>query len=296
MAVLEQGHLDSVVAIEVRDGTDENGKPTYAPLGSGVLVGRPVPESELVEEVREGFEALYVYLVTNWHVIDGHDVVYAKMNAGGHAQRFALAFEDESGPLWFSYEDFDVAATFIKTSMLSEKDAEFVAVPEKQWLTVEQMGEQNVGLGNAVLVCGFPMGLSGNLRKFAIVRSGVIARLDPEIISEDRCFLLDCLIFPGNSGGPVFDYGSADHSAGPRLLGVVSGYLPYEDVAISRQTGKPRITFEENSGLASVVPVDAILGACAAYEAFDRGRGGEGGAPGANSGSSARLVPGPTEP
>ena len=43
-----------------------------------------------------------------------------------------------------------------------------------------------------------------------------------------------------------------------RLIGVISRYLPYEDVAISAQTRKPRIIFQENSGLATVVPVDVI--------------------------------------
>ena len=42
------------------------------------------------------------------------------------------------------------------------------------------------------------------------------------------------------------------------VLGVVYQFLPYTDVAISRQTNRPRITFEENSGLASVVPAEYI--------------------------------------
>jgi hypothetical protein len=41
-------------------------------------------------------------------------------------------------------------------------------------------------------------------------------------------------------------------------MGVVSGYVPYIDVAVSPQTGKTRITFEENSGLSAAYPVDYI--------------------------------------
>lgn len=42
------------------------------------------------------------------------------------------------------------------------------------------------------------------------------------------------------------------------LLGIVAAYLPYQDVAISSQTRRPRVIFEENSGLASVFPVDHV--------------------------------------
>ena len=42
------------------------------------------------------------------------------------------------------------------------------------------------------------------------------------------------------------------------LLGIVKGYVPYIDVAFSAQTKHPRVTFEENSGLAEVIPADAI--------------------------------------
>jgi hypothetical protein len=49
------------------------------------------------------------------------------------------------------------------------------------------------------------------------------------------------------------------------LLGLVSSYLTYEDIAVSLQTNKPRISFQENSGLASVLPVDFIDEAISAY-------------------------------
>jgi len=43
------------------------------------------------------------------------------------------------------------------------------------------------------------------------------------------------------------------------LIGLVKSYVPYQDTAISQQTHNPRITFEENSRLAIVEPVDAII-------------------------------------
>lgn len=38
----------------------------------------------------------------------------------------------------------------------------------------------------------------------------------------------------------------------------LSSYLPYQEIAVSQQTGRPRMIFEENSGLGVVVPCDII--------------------------------------
>src|SRR5262249_31918636 len=80
---------------------------------------------------------------------------------------------------------------------------------------------------------------------------------------KSKTFLLDCFVFPGNSGGPAIlrgegpSNGDAKHSRAD-LIGVVQAYKPYSDIAISLQTKRPRIVFEENSGLAVVLPVDLI--------------------------------------
>jgi hypothetical protein len=39
---------------------------------------------------------------------------------------------------------------------------------------------------------------------------------------------------------------------------MVIAYRPYDDTAVSLQTKKPRVIFEENSGLAEVLPIDSI--------------------------------------
>ena len=40
---------------------------------------------------------------------------------------------------------------------------------------------------------------------------------------------------------------------------MVSAYIPYREIAVSTQTDRPRMIFEENSGLGVVVPYDLIL-------------------------------------
>jgi hypothetical protein len=112
-----------------------------------------------------------------------------------------------------------------------------------------------------VLVLGFPMGLRSEQYARPITRHGIVAR------SDNGELLLDVFVFPGNSGGPVF-YSpvlKTDSSISSplvneeRLVGLVVDYVPYVDIAVSPQTRRPRVTFEENSGLCHAVPADRIL-------------------------------------
>ena len=102
-------------------------------------------------------------------------------------------------------------------------------------------------------------------RQFVIARSGSIARIQDVFEGYRNNFIIDAFVFPGNSGGPVISKPDviSIHGTKPMnrayLLGIIQSYIPYEDVAISQQTGKPRVVFQENSGLAFVIPVDFIM-------------------------------------
>ena len=76
--------------------------------------------------------------------------------------------------------------------------------------------------------------------------------------------MIDASVFPGNSGGPVLLKPEVTRIQGTKanercgLIGMVSSYLPYKEIAICTQTERPRMIFEENSGLGVVVPHDLI--------------------------------------
>jgi predicted oxidoreductase (fatty acid repression mutant protein) len=45
---------------------------------------------------------------------------------------------------------------------------------------------------------------------------------------------------------------------GGKFIGIIGEYVPYREVAISAQTGRARVIFEENTGLSKVWSVDFI--------------------------------------
>ena len=116
--------------------------------------------------------------------------------------------------------------------------------------------------GDEVYTLGFPLGLAGRDRNYPIARQGMVARIQDWYDGQSEDFLIDASIFPGNSGGPVIakpnmiSYGKT--WAYPKLIGMVSGYLTHADVALRDQMGRPILSAEENSGLATVVPIDKV--------------------------------------
>jgi len=108
------------------------------------------------------------------------------------------------------------------------------------------------------------MGLVQNSHSAVIVREGIIARIEDLLNYGAESFMIDSFVFPGNSGGPVLlkpevvSIKGTQYHPDPYLIGVVDAYLPYREPAVSLQTQETRVVFEENSGLANILPIDYV--------------------------------------
>jgi hypothetical protein len=153
---------------------------------------------------------------------------------------------------WFISSNSDLACRFIP------------ALPNSDILVVPYpilLSSKSVDVTAPVVILGFPMGLRSEHYATPIARHGIVAR------SDNGELVLDTFVFPGNSGGPVFYCPVLKVGANlttplfnsEKVIGVVVEYIPYVDVAISPQTQRPRITFEENSGLSIATPADRII-------------------------------------
>ena len=259
MALIPPFFIDCVVAIGTNDSAGERHW-----VASGFLYGFRLSERENTQRQYQ------VYLATNRHVLAGLGKAYLRFNpqANKHAREFDLELADDNGrPLWFTHPDakVDVAVAPINFDLLEEQGMQVAYFQNDQHIaTIDAMNKLGVTEGDFAYVLGFPMGLVGGERNSVIVRSGTLARIRDTLVGLDKTFLVDAFVFPGNSGGPVILKPEALAIEGtaaqtmPYLIGVVQAYVPYEDVAVSLQTGRPRIVFEENAGLAAVLPVDFI--------------------------------------
>lgn len=161
--------------------------------------------------------------------------------------------------------EIDIATFSINPEILKEDNAEFGFFKlDEHVMSIEDMIAEGVSEGDGLYVLGFPMGIVAPQKKHVIARAGVIARIRDVLERHQKNYLIDANVFPGNSGGPVVikpEMMSIDGTKSinrAALIGIVKSYVPYNDVAISQQTGNVRVVFQENSGLALVETVDSV--------------------------------------
>lgn len=159
---------------------------------------------------------------------------------------------------WVFHENKDVDIAIIPFGLDPQKD-DVKTIPESMFLDTERLFELY-----DVFFLSYQPGIQSHKRVLPVIRDGTIS-----VMNDDKTFYIDAFAFPGNSGSPVFlkpspirfDQGGISiggDQLGGKFIGIIGEYLPYQEVAISTQTGRPRVVFEENTGLSKVWSVNFI--------------------------------------
>ena len=244
--------LDTVVSIEQLAQQKQ-------PDGTTKMVPTPIGTGFMVQTKNK-----HVVLITAKHVVS--DIVDSKQQArrnllyrinqqeGSAYLLEDLQLEEKGRGKWFLSATHDVACRFL----------EWKETSKFRTMTLDKfLPRAKLQTGANLLILGFPLGLRSEEHPNAIARKGMVALADTDDL------LADAFVFPGNSGGPILyvppikiaekglitsPFINEEH-----LVGLVSMFISYNETAVSMQTKRPRVIFEENSGLAKVVPVDAIV-------------------------------------
>jgi len=159
---------------------------------------------------------------------------------------------------WIFHENAEVDVAIIPFGLDPQKDNVKV-VPDNLFLLSDRIFELY-----DVFFLSYQPGIEPQKKISPVIRGGIIS-----IINDDKSFYIDAFAFPGNSGGPVFLKPSlirfdrkgisiGGDPLGGKFVGIVGEYIPYQEIAISTQTGRPRVMFEENTGLSKVWSVEFI--------------------------------------
>ena len=260
MPLLPPNYLNCVVAFGV--GRDAQKRKWIA---TSFLYGLPSEESD-----RDDNSLYTVFLISNKHVYTGRKEAWIKLNSADNApsKDYRVQLVARNGrKRWVGHPDpeVDVAALWLNAAFLRQENRKFsFFLDESQVLTAQKLAETSIAEGDSVFFLGFPMAMVDKVRQYVICRAGSIARISDVKNGHGKEILIDGLIFPGNSGGPVVtkpevvSVGNTKPYQRSSLLGMVSRYVSYQEEARSDQTGRLRMIFEQNSGLASVVPAGLI--------------------------------------
>lgn len=255
MALLPPEFMRSVVAI----GTKVDETPGTHWIGTGFIYK---PERQKTGETAN------LFLVTNGHVLEDDDEIILKMNRESRLPpvEYSVNLKEIQDLLTHHPGELDLVVLPLPGESLNRDMVEAYPIGEAESLSLEKARETGVAEGDGVFTIGFPLGLVGyEEQNFPIVKQGCIARIQDWLSRGSDRILIDANLFPGNSGGPVFLQPTSIAVEGtttnsfPYLVGMVSGYITYQDEAYSSQTGNLRIVFEENSGIVEIVPSDAIM-------------------------------------
>ena len=265
MALLPPVFLNSVVAL---GGPSHDGSIRYD--ATGFLYGHPTGQTDT-----NGTKYYWIFLVTNRHVFAGMsergNTLHARFNRPIGAEPHVYLLNLQETPnldSWIVHPDpdVDVAVLLLNDQQLQADGLEYYFFQaDEHAFTRQQSIDDGTSEGDGVFILGFPLGQAGEERNYSIVRQGIIARIQDWLTGKANTFLVDASIFPGNSGGPVLLKPELASVAGTKsnsmcgLIGMVSSYLTYQEIAVSAKTKRPRMIFEENSGLGVVVPHDMIL-------------------------------------
>lgn len=259
MALVPPFYIDCVVAI----GTIVQGQQRW--IGTGFLFG------DLVEKTEDDTNRYTVYLVTNKHVLNNLDLILVRFNPQNDqsAKDYPAPLKNTDGnTLWTGHPDPDIDVAVLPVNINNVR-AEGMKCnffqSDKHVNNISDLVSNEASEGDFIYIMGFPMGIVAADRQHVFVRSGVISRIKDLFEGRSKDFVVDAFVFPGNSGGPVITKPELQSIQGTkasnnsRLIGIVKSYIPYNDVAISQQTNRPRVIFEENTGLTKIEPVDHIM-------------------------------------
>jgi hypothetical protein len=208
-----------------------------------------------------------------FHLITAKHVIFDKMKKEVKDANLWIAFNTKDKQVikryirdvknqfkvgWIFHPNEEIDLAIIPTALDPQND-DVKVVPSDLFLKIEQVNELY-----DVFFLSFQPGIPIEGKIEPVIRAGTISR-----INKDKTFYIDGFAYPGNSGSPVFLKPSpirfdekgislGRDSFGGKFIGIIGEYLPYQEIAVSVQTGKPRVVFEENTGLSKVWSVEYL--------------------------------------
>jgi S1-C subfamily serine protease len=206
MALIPPAYLNSVISIGVEKRNEKN-EPVFRSSATGFLVGKPIGKKN-----EKGQQSYRLFVVTNRHVFYNSktkeytkEMLFRLNTTENKSHHFKINLLDAQGkPIWSMHEDekVDLAVLPINAGAMNDAKIDYYFFRENDLFFAKDFTAKNISTGDGLFVLGFPMSISGKAKNFVIVRQGIIARVDEEVL-EEGFYYIDASAYPGNSGGPV---------------------------------------------------------------------------------------------
>jgi hypothetical protein len=201
------------------------------------------------------------YLITAKHVVvdretgdfkDDKILVFFNSKDGTISSRSIENIKQRYNVDWIFHTNPEVDVAIIPFAFDTQDDV--LTIPDNLFLLSNNIFELY-----DIFFLSYQPGIGPKIKISPVFRSGIIS-----IINDDKSFYIDAFAFPGNSGSPVFikpspiTLNEKGISIGTTFIGIIGESVTYQEFAISAQTGRVRVIFEENTGLSKAWSVDFI--------------------------------------
>jgi hypothetical protein len=272
--LIERAVVDSVVQVV----TPTSGK------GTAFLIGIPLEETK--DRREHVFLVTNKHMLGDWNPADGdfksiHDWITVRLykkrsESSGPVIDIRVRLKHPDGSLDKSQvalhtdPSVDVAVVELNGKIFHPQEFELVkpvqTLLRTYFISFNGLHDEFTGIGSLVLALGFPLGITSVLTNRPVAKAGYLAATPGEELALDtpwktrdgkiasvtvrgKLLLIDGLIVPGNSGGPVvlpaggrFGHDSASGkfqirmSNSSRIIGVVSSILGPSGLSIAYST------------------------------------------------------------
>ena len=163
--------------------------------------------------INMGQNEVALLLVTNKHVLKGAVALSIKFSLSSphdHTRKIGVAeyvLREGLSAIVFDHPESDIDLASINIAALLQDLTDSGYSGHGNMFTENDIAEQEtldtLGFAEAVVMIGYPTGLSDEKHNLPIIRQGILAS-DPQIDFDGRRhFVIDCACFPGSSGSPV---------------------------------------------------------------------------------------------
>ncbi len=222
---------------------------SHTVYGTAFVIGEPVAgDSNRVNLV----------LVTAAHILEsmpGEKAVLHGRIRDGHRWRkvpWPIAIRRQGRALWTRHPLVDIAALRVA---LPEGSSERVPAIDLAATNADYHGF-GIHPGEAVMVLGFPLAMGSGDAGFAVLRGGRLASYPLSPIRQEKTFLVDFPVFPGNSGGPVIMASTGRvlaNGARGELVQILLGVVSREVLSAGDGSDAPGVAVGRPLSLARVV-------------------------------------------
>lgn len=203
-----------------------------------------------------------IYLVTAKHVVANSNNYFACFPS---ERLNRCVYYDLPHSMIYSIQDernLDIAVLKKDKNLLKDIIIEDTINLDNEALSISNFQQYGGQVGDTIKILGYPLDVLYPTIFEPVCRTGCVARINAQELQTQKVFLLDVLIFGGNSGSPVFTRINENGTKKTVVIGLVVSV--YREQLFDEKNN--HLSFTAPTGITAALPGEFIFETIESYE------------------------------